>query len=226
MVAEAVREQPRREHRDDAEDIGRRRRPCAIRLNMLRFMVRNDFQPRTRNGQPDQRTTGVARTSSSQRAVRSPSQCADRQAEHRPHGDARAAARSAPRRPRSGGGSRRARGSVPRRRPARPSAPAPCRRSGSRRARSARSRDASGRCRSCPPASARAPAVPQVGLRLGLELRPCSGRAEVEPLAPVLRHMPRASRGRPSCRRPGRSPRCSRRARPRTSRGSPRSRSG
>ena len=46
----------------------------AIRLNMLRFMVRNDFQPRTRNGQPLQRITGVARTSSAQRAVRSPIQ--------------------------------------------------------------------------------------------------------------------------------------------------------
>ena len=46
----------------------------AIRLNMLSRMVRNDFHPRTRNGQPHQSTTGVARTSSSQRAVPSPIQ--------------------------------------------------------------------------------------------------------------------------------------------------------
>ena len=37
-------------------------------------MVRNERQPRTRNGQPHQRTTGVARSSSSQRAARAPSQ--------------------------------------------------------------------------------------------------------------------------------------------------------
>ena len=48
----------------------------AIRLNMLSRMVRNDRQPRTRNGQPDHRTTGVASTSSAQRAVRAPSQSA------------------------------------------------------------------------------------------------------------------------------------------------------
>ena len=46
----------------------------AIRLNMLSRIVRNDFHPRTRNGQPHQSTTGVASTSSSQRAVRSPIQ--------------------------------------------------------------------------------------------------------------------------------------------------------
>ena len=40
---------------------------------MFRFMVRNEFTPRMKNGQPDHRMTGVAKTSSSHSDVRSPS---------------------------------------------------------------------------------------------------------------------------------------------------------
>ncbi len=39
---------------------------------MLRFIDRNERAPRSRNGQPDHRITGVARISSAQRAARSP----------------------------------------------------------------------------------------------------------------------------------------------------------
>src|SRR5260370_10812536 len=35
--------------------------PSAIRVNMFRWRVRSEFQPRTKNGQPAQRTTGVAK---------------------------------------------------------------------------------------------------------------------------------------------------------------------
>ena len=41
---------------------------------MLRRSVRNEVQPRTRKGHPHHSTTGVASTSSSQRAVRAPIQ--------------------------------------------------------------------------------------------------------------------------------------------------------
>src|SRR5712671_4123189 len=40
--------------------------PIAISVNMFRFHVATDCQPRTRNGQPAYNTTGVARKSSSQ----------------------------------------------------------------------------------------------------------------------------------------------------------------
>ena len=43
-----------------------------INENMLRFMVRNEFQPRTKNGQPDHRITGEPSTTSIQSEVRSP----------------------------------------------------------------------------------------------------------------------------------------------------------
>ena len=39
---------------------------------MLRFRLTTEFQPRTKNGQPAHRMTGVPRTSSVQRVVRSP----------------------------------------------------------------------------------------------------------------------------------------------------------
>ena len=35
--------------------------PMAISVNMLRLRVRNDCQPRTKNGQPAHSTTGVAK---------------------------------------------------------------------------------------------------------------------------------------------------------------------
>ena len=37
--------------------------PIAISVNMFRFMVRTDVQPRSKNGQPPHSTTGVASTS-------------------------------------------------------------------------------------------------------------------------------------------------------------------
>ncbi len=37
--------------------------PIAIKVNMLRLRVTTDCQPLTKNGQPAQRTTGVAKTS-------------------------------------------------------------------------------------------------------------------------------------------------------------------
>jgi len=39
--------------------------PSPIRVNMFGFRVTTEFQPRTKNGQPAQSTTGVARPSSS-----------------------------------------------------------------------------------------------------------------------------------------------------------------
>ena len=44
----------------------------AIRLNMFRFIVRNDFAPRTRNGQPAHRITGVPSANSIHSTRRSP----------------------------------------------------------------------------------------------------------------------------------------------------------
>ena len=41
-----------------------------IKVNMLRLRVRNDAQPRTKNGQPAHRTTGVASASCTQFEVR------------------------------------------------------------------------------------------------------------------------------------------------------------
>src|SRR5712691_10311563 len=35
--------------------------PRAIRVNIFRWRVRSEIQPRTKNGQPAQRTTGVAK---------------------------------------------------------------------------------------------------------------------------------------------------------------------
>ena len=40
--------------------------PSAISVNMLRFRVTTEAQPRTKNGQPAHNTTGVASTSCSQ----------------------------------------------------------------------------------------------------------------------------------------------------------------
>jgi hypothetical protein len=40
--------------------------PSAISVNMLSLRVTSDRQPRTKNGQPAQSTTGVASTSCSQ----------------------------------------------------------------------------------------------------------------------------------------------------------------
>lgn len=37
--------------------------PIAMSVNMLRFRVRTDAQPRTKNGHPAHSTTGVASTS-------------------------------------------------------------------------------------------------------------------------------------------------------------------
>ena len=38
--------------------------PSAIRVNILRFQVRTDCQPRTKNGHPPHNTTGVANANS------------------------------------------------------------------------------------------------------------------------------------------------------------------
>src|SRR5665811_1325058 len=38
--------------------------PSAIRVNIFRFQVLTDFQPRTKKGQPPHKTTGVASTNS------------------------------------------------------------------------------------------------------------------------------------------------------------------
>ncbi|QDV85779.1 hypothetical protein TBK1r_47950 [Stieleria magnilauensis] len=40
--------------------------PTAISENMFKFIVRNDLAPRTNNGHPHQKTTGVARASCNQ----------------------------------------------------------------------------------------------------------------------------------------------------------------
>ena len=59
--------------------------PIAIRLNML-GSVRERPPPRTRKGQPAPRTTGVARTNSSQQRDTYTEPSIDRQADHRRHG--------------------------------------------------------------------------------------------------------------------------------------------
>jgi hypothetical protein len=46
----------------------------AIRVNMLRFRLRSERQPRTKNGQPAQRTTGVVSANWSQREASPESQ--------------------------------------------------------------------------------------------------------------------------------------------------------
>ena len=65
-VAERRREEP---GHDDGQQ-GCRSRPTpvprAISVNMLRLRLTSDAQPRSKNGQPAQSTTGVARTSCSQ----------------------------------------------------------------------------------------------------------------------------------------------------------------
>ena len=159
---------------------------------MLSRMVRNDFHPRTRNGQPHQSTTGVASTSSSQRAVPLPDPGADRQPQHRPHGDREERHRQhrPHREPPPEVDQLRVRPLVRRRHPLRlqrhaadRAVPRPhlldlgMHRAGIDRPRRHRLR---------PPA--------QVLRRLSLELGLAARRAEVEPLACVLRHMPR---GRP-----------------------------
>ena len=114
----------------------------------------------------------------------------DGQAEHRPHGDdeerhgQRRADREAAAEVDELGVRAFLAASAP------PSAPAPCRRSGSRRGRPARSRGASGRCRWCPPASARARASREVAPGVRLELLLAAAGAEVEAPALVLRHVP------------------------------------
>ena len=44
----------------------------AISVNMFRLRLMTDLTPRTKNGQPDHNTTGVARASSAQAAMPSP----------------------------------------------------------------------------------------------------------------------------------------------------------
>ena len=44
--------------------------PRAIRVNMLRFRLLTEAQPRSKNGLPPQTTTGVARRSCAQRSAR------------------------------------------------------------------------------------------------------------------------------------------------------------
>ena len=46
----------------------------AISVNILRLRLTTDLTPRTKNGQPDHRTTGVASTSSAQAAIPPPIQ--------------------------------------------------------------------------------------------------------------------------------------------------------
>ena len=114
-----------------------------------------------------------------------------------------------------------------RRRSVRPSAPAPCRRSGRSRACRGRFRDASGRCIACLSASPRgAGRPPRYFCRLRLEFRLAAGRAEIEALALVPQEVLRggavdAHAADRIGRRRGSSP-----ARRRTSRGSARCRNG
>ena len=122
--------------------------PSAISVNMLGLRLTSDAQPRSKNGQPPQSTTGVASSKLQPVDVCGEIQPWTGSREMRPHGQQRAAAASAtaPIQKRrvmstsSGFGPSSAVGTS--------RAPAPCRRSGSCRARPARSRDASGRCRS------------------------------------------------------------------------------
>ena len=44
--------------------------PSAISVNMFRLRLTTDAQPRSKNGQPPQRTTGVAKRSWSQASSR------------------------------------------------------------------------------------------------------------------------------------------------------------
>ncbi len=117
---------------------------------MFRLRLTIDCQPRTKNGQPHQSTTGVASTSSIQIAGRDarPARASGLPRQHVAHGQTRTAARQHQGHPEPPGHVGRAPDSPLRRRP-RCGAPAPCRISGSRRARPARSPGASGRCTRC-----------------------------------------------------------------------------
>ena len=166
----------------------------------------SDAQPRTKNGQPAQSTTGVAsselepvRRSAGRRAcVQAGQMAAHLQHEHRQR---QRQADPEPARHVDELGVRA------RRRPSPSPARAPCRRSGRCRARPAGSRGASGRCRSCP--RARLSARSGVGIEIA-----CAGRPRTSPGSRPSRNgsgcpgtPPCALAGyRTSCRRQGRSP--------------------
>ena len=161
--------------------------PIAISVNMLRWRVTSDCQPRTKNGQPAQSTTGVARTSCSQLEPPGADQMIE--AEDMPaHARAQGSAGPGPRRSRTGASCRRVRHSAPASAvistgssamPQIGQDPGPIlpdlgvHRAGEDGARR-HSRPRPGACA-------------EVGRRIGEELRPASGRAEKEWLALVIR---------------------------------------
>ena len=188
---------------------------------MLSWRLTSEAQPRSKNGQPPQRTTGVARANWIQTSARPPSRDArSRARDHLAPSRAGAAGSSGPGRSRTGGSCRRAR-DRPRRRPRRSSAPGPCRRSGTPRADRGRSPGASGRCSGCPAPAARRCRHRERGIQDdeavvagGVEPAPVSGRIGLEPLQAMpaaevdrcgrrARSSPRRSRGRRPSRRPG-----------------------
>ena len=158
--------------------------PIAISVNMLRLRVSSDCQPRTKNGQPAQMHNG--RREHQLNPVRQgrvdPAVTADQVAAHfQDH-----------RRQRKARGRSRSAASC---RPVRdwaaypgwpPRAPAPCRRSGSFRDRPGGSADASGRCRSCPPARRLSAALVEICVRIGGEFGSAAGRAEMIGFAAIV----------------------------------------
>ena len=85
VPAELGREGPRRERGDETVE-SRPPTPIEISVHMLRAGFSSECQPRSKNGQPDHSTTGVASTSSSHCASRGPSPARDRQADVSAHG--------------------------------------------------------------------------------------------------------------------------------------------
>ena len=175
----------------------------------LRFTDRLPAAHEERPARPEHHgraRTGAAASSRCERSTRwsSPSRCP-------PISSTKTGTVSGEADPEAPGEVRPARGSARPRRSA-PRAPAPCRRSGSCRARPAGSAGASGRCRSCPapPArrGARCPAPPRyrAGSATNFVRHPAEQKWKVVPavLGAVLRRAP----GPPPSRRPDPGPSC------------------
>jgi hypothetical protein len=199
VIAHRRRKDAGREDGDEAVEEGRAGAERDQREH-VELRLTTDCQPRTKNGQPHHSTAGIASASC---------RYCPAAAQERQEIDAEdvLAMSSTRRKPasgtatRTGESCRSVRDWVPRRRSP-PSAPAPCRRSGSFPARPARSPGASGRCRACP--SARA----SPGRR---SCRGCGPRLGSTPPANSARDRRRTSRGSPASRS-DRSCRCGRRS--------------
>jgi hypothetical protein len=167
--------------RDSAADADRDQSPH------VRAAVDEGFPAAMEKGMAAHSTTGVASANSSQTAGRLAEPFAHRQAEHRPHGDQQQRHRQDALTQKPAREVDEFRVGTLRRLSARPSVPAPCRRSGRSRACRARSRDASGRYIACPFG---------IGSDAGRSPRYLAGSASNLPLQPPSRNRSPC----PSCR--------------------------